>query len=66
MAVKELENNTMKEKKELAARGCLCVEPSSPECSVPYIVTDPKGELLNHEEGIRANGYSISVMELKK
>ena len=40
----------MKNEKELAARGCLCVEPSSPECSVPYIVTDPKGELRHYEE----------------
>lgn len=66
MAVKKLENNTMKEKKELAARGCLCAEPNSPKSTATYIVTDPKGELLNHEEGIRANGYSIIVMELKK
>lgn len=34
----------MENKKELAVRGCLCVEPSSPECSVPYIVTDPNGK----------------------
>ena len=46
----------MKEKKELAARGCLCAEPNSPKSTATYIVTDPKGELLNHEEGIRANG----------
>ena len=39
----------MKNEKELAARGCLCVEPSSPECSVPYIVTDPKGELRHYD-----------------
>lgn len=39
----------MKNEKELAARSCLCVEPSSPECSVPYIVTDPKGELRPYE-----------------
>lgn len=56
----------MKNEKELAVRGCLCVKPNSPECSVPYIVTDPKGELLHHEEKIRANGYKIIVSELEK
>lgn len=56
----------MKNKKELEVRGRLCVEPNSPECSVPYIVTDPKGELLHHEKKIRANGYKIIVSELKK
>ena len=56
----------MKNKKELAARGCLCVEPSSPECSVPYIVTDPKGELRHYEEKIKENGYKIIVSELTR
>ena len=57
-----MEDNMMKNEKELAARGCLCVEPSSPECSVPYIVTDPKGELRHYEE----NGYKIIVSEFKR
>lgn len=56
----------MKNKKELAARGCLCVKPSLPECSVPYIVTDPKGELRYYEEKIKENGYKIIVSEFKR
>lgn len=56
----------MKNEKELAARGCLCVEPSSPECNVPYIVTDPKGELRHYEEKIEENGYKIIVSEFKR
>lgn len=36
------------------------------ECSVPYIVTDPKGELLHYEEKIKANGYEVIVSELKR
>ena len=56
----------MKNEKKLAARGCLCVESNSPECSVPYIVTDPKGELLHCEEKIKANGYEVIVSELKR
>lgn len=65
-SVKEMEDNMMKNEKELAARGCLCVEPSSPECSVPYIVTDPKGELRHYEEKIKENGYKIIVSEFKR
>lgn len=56
----------MKNEKKLAARGCLCVESNSPECSVPYIVTDPKGELLHYEEKIKENGYKIIVSEFKR
>ena len=56
----------MKNEKELAARGCLCVEPSSPECNVPYFVTDPKGELRHYEEKIKENGYKIIVSEFKR
>ena len=56
----------MKNKKELATRGCLCVEPSSPESSAPYTVTDPKGELLHYEEKINENGYKLIVSELKR
>lgn len=58
----------MKNKKELATRGYLCVKPSLPEYSAPYIVTDPKGELLNNynEKKIRENGYKLIVSELKR
>lgn len=56
----------MKNKKELATRGCLCVKPSSPEYSAPYIVTDPKGELRHYEEKIKENGYKIIVSEFKR